>query len=513
MIAAYRLPRLWAPAALLGLAVAVTVSLLSHSGGRNIPLLLFSDVLHVIATAAWGGGLLYFARAAALPALHSQRSGTPLLAELGRRFSVIGILGVTALFGTGIYMALNLIYAPVALTATSYGNALVQKLILVALVLGIAAANYLWFVPRMGAKAPAKRPQATDEATSGNPTAKDSSQAATQRPAFGRRFAWALGGETVLLLAILLAVGQLTTQPPPEEPTGLLDPVHQAGTVANTPYVFEIEPLPDGRLRFELELPEVAAGNASFRDIEVDLTMLDHPMPEQRVPLTEIAPGRYEGTTMLSMRGRWQAETILQTADGQASFTALLISTASSREAGGAQFVRISLERVQYLPFGYLWFLGYIGMGIFGVVLFRSSLREHDMRPFQLVAALLIAASVWQVGAMLQVQGVPTIYTRNPVATSPEVIARGRDLYQAYCLACHGVDARGQGPEAAGMVPPPADLTTSVVWHTDGELMWWIREGIRGTGMPGFGAILSEEDAWIIVHYLQSLTDERRRIR
>ena len=36
----------------------------------------------------------------------------------------------------------------------------------------------------------------------------------------------------------------------------------------------------------------------------------------------------------------------------------------------------------------------------------------------------------------------------------------GKDLYQAYCVYCHGGDGEGHGPEAAVLRVPPADLTT-----------------------------------------------------
>jgi mono/diheme cytochrome c family protein len=35
----------------------------------------------------------------------------------------------------------------------------------------------------------------------------------------------------------------------------------------------------------------------------------------------------------------------------------------------------------------------------------------------------------------------------------------GRDLFRAYCSACHGADARGGGPAAASMKTKPPDLT------------------------------------------------------
>ena len=36
---------------------------------------------------------------------------------------------------------------------------------------------------------------------------------------------------------------------------------------------------------------------------------------------------------------------------------------------------------------------------------------------------------------------------------------RGPDLYRAHCAACHGVDAKGDGPLAPSLKTKPADLT------------------------------------------------------
>lgn len=77
----------------------------------------------------------------------------------------------------------------------------------------------------------------------------------------------------------------------------------------------------------------------------------------------------------------------------------------------------------------------------------------------------------------------------------PEV--SGRALYAEYCAICHGVGGRGDGPAAAGLTPPPTDLTllsrtndgvfplVAVMSYIDG----YTREA-RGEGMPAFGALL-----------------------
>src|SRR5262245_18787271 len=42
-------------------------------------------------------------------------------------------------------------------------------------------------------------------------------------------------------------------------------------------------------------------------------------------------------------------------------------------------------------------------------------------------------------------------------------VAAGRALFRSYCASCHGVDARGDGPVAAQLRVPPADLTRIAV--------------------------------------------------
>jgi mono/diheme cytochrome c family protein len=119
-------------------------------------------------------------------------------------------------------------------------------------------------------------------------------------------------------------------------------------------------------------------------------------------------------------------------------------------------------------------------------------------------------------GAMLRQRGamqngIPPAYAdaRNPLPASAEVIAAGAALYQAHCATCHGSRGAGDGPGAAGLSPPPADLRWTVhrPMATDGYLMWAISEGgaALGTGMPAFAGALSERERWRIIRYLRTL--------
>jgi len=86
--------------------------------------------------------------------------------------------------------------------------------------------------------------------------------------------------------------------------------------------------------------------------------------------------------------------------------------------------------------------------------------------------------------------------------------AQGEKLYAEHCADCHGIDGDGEGPAAAQLSPPPANLLESMQGKiiSDEYLMWTIREGGRNvhTDMPAFEQrdIITENDAKAIVHYL-----------
>jgi len=47
----------------------------------------------------------------------------------------------------------------------------------------------------------------------------------------------------------------------------------------------------------------------------------------------------------------------------------------------------------------------------------------------------------------------------------PSYIPSGQLMYKNYCAACHGADAKGNGPMAANLKTPPPDLTTLAKRH------------------------------------------------
>lgn len=85
-------------------------------------------------------------------------------------------------------------------------------------------------------------------------------------------------------------------------------------------------------------------------------------------------------------------------------------------------------------------------------------------------------------------------------------LAAGKGVYDADCASCHGPDAHTPTAVGRGMLPRTAALDSpDVQSYSDRELFSIIRDGIRFTGMPGFGVAETNERIWDVVDYLRSL--------
>lgn len=84
----------------------------------------------------------------------------------------------------------------------------------------------------------------------------------------------------------------------------------------------------------------------------------------------------------------------------------------------------------------------------------------------------------------------------------------GREIYVNTCIRCHGID--GKGALGIKLVPPPADLTSSVIQNRlDGTLFRRIHEGKPNTAMGAWKHSLSDEEIWDVLAYVRTLGAER----
>ena len=100
--------------------------------------------------------------------------------------------------------------------------------------------------------------------------------------------------------------------------------------------------------------------------------------------------------------------------------------------------------------------------------------------------------------------------TKNPVASSAESIAKGKELYLAKdkgnCVFCHGENGAGNQENLSRLRRKPADISSKerMSSMTDGEVFWKITKGINGI-MPAGEKKMTEEERWHVVNYIRTL--------
>ena len=91
----------------------------------------------------------------------------------------------------------------------------------------------------------------------------------------------------------------------------------------------------------------------------------------------------------------------------------------------------------------------------------------------------------------------------DPYPTTPAGMARGRKIYQDFCLGCHGPVGDGMGPAQPYIYPPPLNFTILKGRGVSGGIIYYqIMNGITGTAMPYFKRDLESEKIWDVGNYV-----------
>jgi len=97
----------------------------------------------------------------------------------------------------------------------------------------------------------------------------------------------------------------------------------------------------------------------------------------------------------------------------------------------------------------------------------------------------------------------------NPYIADPPALARGKHIYDTYCLICHGAGGKGDGP-IIGRFPNPPDLVDqrpppfpNALNLPDGALFHIVT---RGQGiMASYAVQVRPNDRWLAILYIRSL--------
>lgn len=210
------------------------------------------------------------------------------------------------------------------------------------------------------------------------------------------------------------------------------------------------------------------------------------------------APGTFETRVNFIMEGGWNGNVSLKLPDGrtaQPQFTLNVEPRVGS--ASGTSPLLAVLNGKTLIALVAL-------AGAAGAVWIS---RGSKGRGLERALGIIIALALLAVGlgaGWISVNDAYRAQVVDPVPVTADSIARGSTVYQANCAVCHGADARGDGPMAQTLNPPPADLIVHIPMHPDGDLYDFVSNGIQGSAMPAFKDKLSEQERWDVLNYLKS---------
>jgi copper transport protein len=478
----------WLVAVMLLAAISLAgSSLAGHAASLGGPPFAAIDLGHLLGVAAWIGtlpGLFLLAVRA--------RS---VLGDALRRHSRVAMVAAPIVVLTGLANSpIVMGSAPRELVASAYGNLLLSKALLFSAAVGLGAANF--FLVR-------------------------SDRFRRSLPLIGVELA-------IGVVAVLAAAGMVTGQPAATRAsvltTSAIGTAHLYGTAGESSVHLAVNLPTPGSARYQVAVADASTG-ADRTDVQRAFIVFTPPaesgLPAERVQLEQTGEPWLWGRSGVytPVLGTWQVEVIVRRVgelDESTSFELPVVLPLPPQ--------RVPPPDTGFgvpLPLAWLWTLLPMGMLGWAVPVTLLALaaglglldrqRRSTARSVVRAAAVLLAvvcgvgvASRAAVDAANQPPP-PAAAMANPQPASADSILRGHDLYLANCAACHGINGDGDGPTAAGWLPPLRPLGEEVPLLSDGALAYRIAVGSAGTRMPAFASTLSENDRWDLVNFLRIL--------
>jgi mono/diheme cytochrome c family protein len=393
---------------------------------------------------------------------------------------------------------------------TTYGKVLLAKIALIVPLLGIAGLNAFILKPRFVA--------AIDSLYQQGGTESDESRArwTPQLRRLRELLVPTVAAEIALVVAVFAAVAVLTQTATAagevaQNAAAKAAPAKfdQSASKSGLTYQIQVTPNQAGINEYVLDVKN-ADGTPATTVTQARLRFNYEDAPGAVAPsellLTKFSPGEWKGAgAYFTTQGNWRIDMTIRRSDGDDVSHAFVLPVApapSQAKAGGG-----SMFSLPFTVFNWNEVAG-AALAIIGamILLYR---RQINVANLGYRATVTGATAVLLAGAVL-VFGVHTHNTQanptkgNPVKPTAASVARGKELFQQSCVQCHGVDGRGDGPQAVQLSPAPTDFRLHMPLHTDPQFYAFIHDGYAGTAMPAYGSALSADDIWNLVNYLRS---------
>ncbi len=497
-----------------------TYSMVSHAAtGDGKFWSTASDFVHLIGSSAWLGALVM------LPPLlrwHRRASDRDdegerflYLANVFDRFSIVAGISVIVVIASGAFNGLAQVPTADAMIDTTYGKVLLAKIILLLPLVAVAGLNAFVLKPRLVAVIDGLYQQG---GTVAEPMRADWSR---QLAAIQRVLPITVIVEIVLVVGVFAAVGVLSQTATAKGEIAqnralqvVASKFNQSATRGDLKLTLEVSPNRVGINDYDLTVQTTdgkPAATVTYARLRFTFDDVANAVAPSEIILNRFADGEYRGAgAYFTQPGNWRTDVTIRRSDGDDVTHAFVLPvnrTAAIATSGGA-----SDFELPFTVFNWNEVAGAL-LALCGlvIIIYRKQLRWLQQSGYR--ASITVATVMLLSGAVL-VFGVDThgkvsnATAGNPVKPTTESVERGKLLFQQNCITCHGIDGRGDGPEAANLSPAPTDFRLHTPLHTDPQFYAFIANGYPGSAMPAFANAFSETDIWNLINFLRSAFTE-----
>jgi copper transport protein len=496
---------------LLGCGALLTMSLTSHAAaGAGSDWAVPVDFLHLAGVSLWLGGVVL------LPALLLVRHSLDGPARVRfqgqalRRFSTMAVLCVGLVLLSGTFNALVQIPSWDALLHTTYGQALIVKLAIIAPLLIVGALNAVRIARRFESAA-------LDVSVDAPGRSQSLARSAIVESLLG---AAVIAATAVLVFFVPAkdAVAQSNGQKLAKNAPQISSVYRNTAPASDLTITLTVSPNRVGQNDFKAQIAGPDVDKISRVELRFQIATGAAGQSTLDLPPVAGTPGLFDAQAAnFGFVGDWRVTANVRRDghdDANGNFTVQVpdvngatTTAASAASRSATAFPAHGISEQQF------WGGVLVALGL-ALFLFRR--RVWALNPWVGQAGIFCMVGAVVVGLAVVATGRPTgtsayIGLLNPVPADARSIADGKALYAQNCARCHGDSGHGDGPAAAALNPKPLDLTVHVGLHPDGQLFDWITNGIERTAMPAWGKkgtkdYLTDQQRWDILNYLRTLS-------
>jgi mono/diheme cytochrome c family protein len=93
----------------------------------------------------------------------------------------------------------------------------------------------------------------------------------------------------------------------------------------------------------------------------------------------------------------------------------------------------------------------------------------------------------------------------NPAPKTDANLIDGMKLYAMNCALCHGGLDRKRNVLGGAFYPPAPQILVQGLDDPEWHIFFAIKHGVRMTGMPAWGKVMSDEDLWKITAFVKNI--------